>query len=61
MSPTAYGLIQGSSEGQQDQYFIGDANGPGVYKPGQNVHYPLRDGVIEDWPAVERIVEGALR
>lgn len=60
MLPTAYGLVQGS-EGAESQYYIGDAAGPGAYRAGQSVHKPVKEGVIEDWPAVERIVEAGLR
>lgn len=49
------------AEQEQGQYFLGDASGPGVYREGMTVHSPMRDGVIEDWSAMERIVEHALR
>ena len=77
VTPTSYGYLEGADDAENaaasgsgsnasaakrnGQYFVGDAAGPSVYRAGQTVHNPLRDGVIEDWPAVERIVEGALR
>lgn len=73
VTPSSYGYIaadgeadgatanNGAGSSKSGQYFIGDASGPAVYRAGKTVHSPLRDGVIEDWPGVERIVEGALR
>lgn len=58
--PTSYGYLA-ASESKEPQYFIGDAAGPNVYRPGQTIHAPVREGVVEDWPAVERILEGALK
>ena len=58
--PTSYGYIEGEGE-SAGQYFIGDAAGPSVYRPGQTVHNPVRDGVIEDWSAMERVLEHTIK
>lgn len=58
--PTSYGYIEGEA-GAEGQYYIGDAAGPSVYRPGQTVHNPVRDGVIEDWSAMERVLEHTIK
>ena len=50
-----------ASEGAAEaRYFFGQA-GPSVWRPLQQVHNPVRDGVVEDWSAAERLIECALR
>lgn len=50
-----------ASKASAGQYFLGDAAGPSMYRTGMTVHNPVREGVIEDWDAMERIVEHSLR
>lgn len=54
--PTSYGYIPSGESGTEPQYHIGD-NGPSVWRAGQSVLNPLRDGIVEDWDAAERLIQ----
>lgn len=55
MIPTSYGRVPGK-DGASPSYYIGD-HGPNMWRPGQSVLNPLRDGIVEDWDAAERLMQ----
>jgi actin-related protein 4 len=65
--PTSYGYIpptpadpaDPSSAEQPARYFLGSTSQ--VYRPYQEIYNPLRDSIVEDWQAAERLIEHALK
>lgn len=58
--PTSYGYIPArhqSSEGSDHppSFYFGD-HGPSLWRPGMEIINPLKDSMIEDWPAIERLM-----
>lgn len=57
--PTSYGFLPGSTEGDATQsdprYFIGDF-GPTVWRAGLEVLNPMKDSIVEDWAATEKLM-----
>lgn len=57
--PSSYGHVPAHDD-VAAQYYFGNA-GPSVYRPQQSVLNPLRDSIVEDWDAAERLIEHALK
>ncbi|MBW0509451.1 hypothetical protein O181_049166 [Austropuccinia psidii MF-1] len=48
--PTCYGYTSAS-----EKYFFGD-HGPTFWRPGMEVVSPLKDSIVEDWSATEKLI-----
>lgn len=58
--PSSYGYIPGQSDDQQAKYFFGHA-GPSIWRPQQQILNPLKDSIVEDWAAAEKLIENVLQ